>query len=63
MARPLRPPTPRAQLCSARAPLPTLSASCLATGLAPKLLTVGPKLVFSFTVAQYLIAISDRMLS
>mmetsp|Transcript_31537 Transcript_31537/g.78022 ORF Transcript_31537/g.78022 Transcript_31537/m.78022 type:complete len:254 (-) Transcript_31537:268-1029(-) len=31
-------------------------------GLLPKLLTVGPKLVFSFTVAQYLIALSDRVL-
>lgn len=32
-------------------------------GLTPKLLTVGPKLVFSFTVAQYLIALSDRLVA
>jgi hypothetical protein len=53
-----------------RRSLPAFAALALAlalalrvSGLAPKLLTVGPKLVFSFTVAQYLIALSDRMLS
>lgn len=31
-------------------------------GLTPKLLVVGPKLVFSFTVAQQMIPIFDKML-
>jgi len=39
----------------------TEGVGALFKGLAPKLLTVGPKLVFSFTVAQYLIALSDKL--
>ncbi|KAJ8660889.1 hypothetical protein O0I10_003533 [Lichtheimia ornata] len=31
-------------------------------GLTPKILVVGPKLIFSFTVAQHLIPVFDRML-
>ena len=34
--------------------------SAFTKGLTPKLLTVGPKLVFSFTVAQYLIAFFEE---
>jgi hypothetical protein len=31
-------------------------------GLTPKILVVGPKLIFSFTVAQQLIPVIDNML-
>ena len=32
-------------------------------GIGPKLLTIGPKLTFSFTVAQYFIQYFDDMLN
>ncbi|CAM9556011.1 unnamed protein product, partial [Phaeothamnion confervicola] len=43
--------------------LATEGPSAFFKGLTPKLLVVGPKLVFSFTVAQHLISVLDKRLS
>ncbi len=53
--------SPESGMAVVRNLLKTEGTSALFKGVIPKLIAVGPKLVFSFTVAQHVIAFLEKM--